>query len=316
MVAIEGRAQRRRAPAIRSSQVPAVPLFVVSAVFHYLGPSLAVLLFTRVNVLGVAWLRVMTAAVVFAIWRRPWRLIRLLTAGERRAMLALGLVLAAMNSTFYLAIARLPLATVGAIEFVGTVAVAAAGIRTGRNVVALALAVTGVAVLSEVRLVGEPVGFALAFANCALFMIYVMLAHHIATTAQRRGSRTSGVDRLAAAMGVAAIVITPVGVSAATPAFTDVWLLLAGAGVGLCSSVIPYVIDQLAMARLPRATYALLLALLPVVATVMGAAVLHQWPTAADLAGISCVVAGVAFHHDGSAVNRRCGVPASRAPGQ
>ena len=92
---------------------------MVSAVFHYLGPSLAVLLFARLDVLGVAWLRVASAAAVFALWRRPWRAYRRLGRDGRRTLLALGLVLAVMNTAFYLAVDRLPLSTVGAIEFLG-----------------------------------------------------------------------------------------------------------------------------------------------------------------------------------------------------
>jgi inner membrane transporter RhtA len=105
-----------------------------------------------------------------------------------------------------------------------------------------------------------------------------------------------GIDQLAAAMLIAAVVITPIGAGGAVPALASPLLLLAGAGVGICSSVIPYVTDQLAMARLPRATFALMLALLPVFATLIGAVVLRQIPTAADLAGIALVVAGVALH--------------------
>src|SRR5215471_622519 len=118
----------------RLAGVPAPCFFLVSAVFHYLGPSFAVLLFAHVDVLGVAWLRIASAALVFGIWRRPWRLLR--RPDERRLLLALGVVLAAMNSLFYLAIDRLPLATVGAIEFLGTIVLAAAGTRTPRNVTA------------------------------------------------------------------------------------------------------------------------------------------------------------------------------------
>src|SRR5213080_2945091 len=110
--------------------------FLVSAVFHYLGPSLAVLLFARVSVLGVAWLRIMTAAVVFAAWRRPWRLAGRLSPRQRWVLVALGAVLAAMNCLFYLAVDRLPLSTVGAIEFLGIVILAAAGVRTPRNALA------------------------------------------------------------------------------------------------------------------------------------------------------------------------------------
>ena len=276
-----------------ADRVPPASFFLVSAVFHYLGPSFAVLLFVNVDVLGVAWLRIASAAVVFAIWRRPWRVLQRASASQRRVLLGLGAVLAAMNSLFYLAIDRLPLSTVGAIEFLGTIVLAAAGARTPRNGAALLLAIGGVFVLTDVRLSGEPLGFAFAFANCALFMLYVMLGHRIANEAE-----ISGIDQLGAAMLIAAVVATPFAVTAAAPAFTHpVWLLWA-IGVGLCSSVIPYVTDQLAMARLPRATFALMLALLPATATVVGLVVLSQVPTARDLAGVGLVIVGVALHQE------------------
>src|SRR5436190_17869111 len=107
--------------------------FVVSAVFHYLGPAFAVLLFARVEVLGVAWLRIASAAVVFALWRRPWRAFRRLDRGGRRNVVALGAVLAVMNACFYEAIARLPLGTVAAVEFLPVIVLAAVGARTARN---------------------------------------------------------------------------------------------------------------------------------------------------------------------------------------
>jgi inner membrane transporter RhtA len=97
-------------------------------------------------------------------------------------------------------------------------------------------------------------------------------------------------------MLVAAAVATPIGLTAATPALIDPVLLLAGLGVAVCSSVIPYVTDQLAMARLPRETFALMLALLPVFAVVIGVVVLRQLPTVGELLGIAVVVAGVALH--------------------
>jgi inner membrane transporter RhtA len=157
--------------------------------------------------------------------------------------------------------------------------------------------VGGVALLTDIRLAGEPAGFAFAFANCALFMLYVVLGHRIAND-RPAGPALTGIDQLAAAMLLAMIAATPFGLAGALPAFTHPAWLLWGAGVGLCSSVIPYVTDQLAMARLPRATFALMLALLPAAATVIGLIVLHQVPTAADLAGVGLVVAGVAVHRD------------------
>lgn len=276
---------------IVARRVPAPAYFGVSAIFHYLGPAFAVLLFARVDVLGVAWLRVASAAAVFAVWRRPWRLVRHLDPQQRWVLLGLGVVLAAMNSTFYLAIARLPLATVGAIEFLGTIVLAAIGVRSGRNAIALVLVVGGVVALTDVQLTGEPLGFAFAFANCALFVLYVVLSHRIASTG-------AGIDQLAAAMLIAAVVATPFCIGAAAPAFTSPVALLAGAGVGICSSVIPYVTDQLAMARLRRGTFALMLGILPAVATAIGIAVLAQIPSPQELAGIALIAGGVAVHQE------------------
>ena len=281
------------------NRLPPQAFFLVSAVFHYLGPALAVLLFARVDVLGVAWLRIVSAALVFAAWRRPWRLLRRLDGRRLRLLLAFGGVLAVMNTCFYLAVDRLPLATVGSIEFLGTVILAAAGARTRRNAAALALTTTGVAAITAIRLTGHPFGFVLAFANCGLFMAYVILGHRIAGVRPGdAGNRAGGIDLLAGAMLIAALAVTPVGLAGALPAFGRPGLLLAGIGVGVCSSVIPYVTDQLAMARLPRATFALMLALLPVVAAVTGAIVLRQFPTPRDIAGVALVTAGVAIHQE------------------
>jgi inner membrane transporter RhtA len=97
-------------------------------------------------------------------------------------------------------------------------------------------------------------------------------------------------------MLIAAVVVTPMGGWEVLPALTDPVALLAGVGVGICSSVIPYVSDQLAMRRLPRATYALMVSLLPATATVIGVAVLAQIPSLAELVGVGLVIAGVAIH--------------------
>jgi inner membrane transporter RhtA len=274
--------------------LPPVSFFVVSAIFHYLGPSLAVLLFARIAAPGVLWLRIFGAAATFAVWRRPWRLAGRLDRRQLVTLLALGGVLAGMNALFYLAVARLPLATVGAIEFLGTVVLAALGARTRRNVAALALCVGGVAVLTAIQIGASPLGLVFAFGNCAGFMLYVMLGHRVANT--RVSDVFGGIDQLGAAMLIAAVVVTPAGLGAALPAFTHPAWLAWGIGVGVCSSVIPYVTDQLAMARLPRATFALMLALLPAFAVVVGAVVLHQIPSARELAGIALVIAGVAIH--------------------
>lgn len=265
--------------------------FVVSAVFHYLGPSFAVLLFARVPVLGVAWLRIASAALIFALWRRPWRALAAQDAETRRLLIGWGAVLAVMNVCFYSAISRLPLGTVSAIEFLPVIALAALGARTPRNLGALALAVGGVYLLTDIRVAGAALGFVFAFANAILFAAYIVLADRVA-----KRPRLSGLDGLAAAMAVAAVVVTPIGGWRAATAFAHPVALLAGIGVGVSSSVVPYVTDQLAMARLPRATYALMVALLPAVATVIGIVVLAQIPSPAEVAGVGLVVGAVASH--------------------
>jgi inner membrane transporter RhtA len=272
---------------------PPETFFVGSAIFHYLGPAFAVLLFARVEPLGVAWLRIVSAAAVFALWRRPWRAFASLDRRNRRNVVVMGLVLAAMNPCFYISIDRLPLGTVAAIEFLPVIALAAIGTRTGRNGLALASAVAGVYVLTDVRLEGEPVGVAFAFANAALFALYIVFAHRVAQSGQM-----SGIDGLGIAMLVASVAVLPIGGWDAAPAFVDPIALAAGVGVGISSSVIPYVFDQLAMARMRRATYALLVALLPATATVVGIVVLTQIPSRIEVLGVVLVVLGVAVHRE------------------
>ncbi len=276
-----------------AERLPAHVFFLVSALFHYLGPAFAVLLFARIEPLGVAWLRIGSAAIVFILWRRPWRFIAGLSRADLWRIAALGLVLAAMNCSFYEAIARLPLASVGAIEFLGPIVLAAIGLRSRRNLGALILAAGGVYLLTRLRFEGAPLAYTFAFANCALFMLYIVLGHRIAG-----GGGSAGIDRLAAAMTVAMTAALPAGIGQALPAFGSPALLLAAVGVGISSSLIPYCCDQLAMARLPRATFALLLSLLPATASAIGILVLGQWPSLIDCAGIAAVAAGVALHRE------------------
>ncbi|HVC03784.1 MAG TPA: EamA family transporter [Candidatus Acidoferrales bacterium] len=281
----------RRPSRSARANVPPQAYFVGSALFHYLGPSFAVLLFARVDVLGVAWLRIAAAAVVFAVWRRPWRGFAALDRGGKGLIVALGAVFAVMNVCFYESIDRLPLATVAAIEFIGPIVLAVVAARIGRNFLAVGLATAGVYLLTNARFEGGAVGVACAFANAALFAAYIILAHRVS-----RRTAMGGIDGLAGAMMFGLVFVTPVGLVSAAHAFGDPVAIAAGVGVGVSSSVIPYVFDQLAMARLPRSTYALFVALLPATAAVVGVIVLRQLPTLVDLAGIALVMLAVALH--------------------
>jgi inner membrane transporter RhtA len=261
---------------IRRTNLPPQTYFAGSAIFHYLGPAFAVLLFARVAPLGVAWLRIVSAAIVLGAWRRPWRSLRSTDRDTVRLLVALAAVLAAMN------------------------ALAAFGARSPRNAAALALAVAGVYVLIDVRLHGGALGFGLAFANAALFALYIILAHRIS-----RGPSMGGIDGLAAAMLLAVPAVCVLGGWQAAPHLLDPVALGAGVGVGVSSSVIPYVCDQLAMARLRRETYSLMVSLLPATATVVGLVVLGQTPSGRQLLGISLVVAALVLHRERSERSER-----------
>jgi inner membrane transporter RhtA len=191
-----------------------------------------------------------------------------------------------MNLCFYLAIDRLPLGTAVAIEFCGPIAVAALGSRTRRDAAAVALATLGVLALADVRLGGSPEGVALAAGAGALWAAYIVLGHRVAA---EPGIRPQ--DGLALGMAIGAVALAPALVSRATPALDSVPLLAACLGVGLLASVVPYALEQVAMRRLARARFALLLALLPATAAVVGAVVLGQVPGPVETGGIALVVA-------------------------
>lgn len=274
-----------------AQSVPPQAWFGVSAIFHYLGPSFAVLLFPAVGVLGVAWFRIASAALVFAPTTKPWRTFRRADNRTRWLLVGLGICFAVMNTSFYLALERLPMSLVAAMEFVGTIGVALYGVRTHRNVAALILAVIGVFILIDVKWESDPWGLFWSSLNAALFVTYIILGHKAA-----EGGASGGIERLGAAMMIAFFILIPIGLTEALSAFSQPLLVLAGIGVGMCSSVIPYICDQLAMSRLPRQTFALLLALLPATATIIAAFVLAQIPTVSDLFGIGLVMAGIAVH--------------------
>jgi inner membrane transporter RhtA len=271
--------------------VPPYAWFGVSAIFHYLGPSFAVLLFPAVGVLGVAWFRIASAALIFAPFTKPWRTIREADATTRLLLLGLGVCLAAMNTAFYLALDRLPMSLVAAMEFVGTIGVALYGLRTRRNALALLLAVLGVFIMIDLKWSTDALGLLWASLNGALFVGYIVLGHKAA-----EGGANGGVERLGAAMAIAFVILMPIGFTEAARAFGALNLVLAGIAVGLCSSVIPYIADQLAMSRLPRQTFALCLAILPATATIIAAIVLAQIPSLQDILGVALVIAGVAVH--------------------
>jgi inner membrane transporter RhtA len=283
---------KRPAPAALSDRLPPQALFVLGALSQYVGAALAVLLFAKVPAAGVAWLRVVASAGVLVAWRRPLR--APWTAPQLRLVAAFGLTLATMNVAFYLAIDRLPLGTTVAIEFCGPIVVAALGSRTRRDVLALACATLGVVALADVHLAGSPGGLALAVAAGVAWAGYIVLGHRIAADASIRPQ-----DGLALGMSIGALGFAPLLLTSAVPAIVSPLLLSACLAVGIASSVVPYALEQVAMRRLSRPRFALLLALLPATATVVGGVLLSQIPGPLEATGIGLVVlASVLRSHD------------------
>ena len=255
----------------------------------YVGAALAVGLFDRLAPSAVAVLRLIGAAAVLVAWRRPpraaWRGVRLLRA------LAFGLATGLMNLAFYEAIARLPLGTAVAIEFCGPVAVAAVASRRPRDVAAVVLAAAGVLLIADVRWSAAPLGLVWALAAAAMWAAYIVLGARVATVG-------NGIDDMAVGFAGAAVLLSPVlllGNPGGPAALVTPAVLGLGLGVGVLSSVVPYVLDQVVLRRVGQARFAVLLALLPATATVVGLVALAQVPGPAEAVGIAAVVGAVAL---------------------
>lgn len=279
----------------------------------YVGAALAVGLFDRASPAGVAWLRLAGAAVVLAVWRlaaaragrspRDWSVRRVVRAG------AFGLVTAGMNIVFYEAIARLPLGTAVAIEFTGPVLVAALGSRGRRDWAALALVVLGVALIADVRLGGSLLGVVLALAAALAWASYIVLGTRVSRAA---GTAGEGIDDLAVGFVVATVLLGPLALTVG-PIAASGPLLGSALALGVLSSVVPYVLDQVVLRRVGRARFALLLAMLPLTATVVGLVGLAQVPAPLEAVGIAAVVVGIALRRDAEPGEA---TPAPTSPGR
>jgi inner membrane transporter RhtA len=279
--------------------VPAPALFVVSGLTQYLGAAIAVGLFAVLAPATVAWLRLVAAAIVLVAWQRPWRRV-----WHRRAVrdaAVFGVALAAMNVAFYVAISHLPLGTAVTIEFIGPVAVAAITGRTARERAAIAVAAAGVVLLAGASLqLGPGAATGLVAIGCAAacWAGYILLGRSVARAAPLEpGGRPepgagAGLTGLAVAMAVGALVFSPLA-GGAGPVLTDPRLAALVFAVGVLSSVVPYAVEQVVMRRVSAATFAVLLAILPASAVLVGAVALHQLPTLPELGGLVLVSAGI-----------------------
>jgi inner membrane transporter RhtA len=262
--------------------VPAGGLVLGAIASVQFGSSLAATLFARIGAGGTVFLRLVFAMVILLAVLRPRMRAR---SREQLALACLfGLVLAAMNLSFYEALARIPLGIAVSVEFVGPLAVALAGSRRPRDLVWIVLAVAGIVLLT--RATGRPLndlGLALALLAGGFWAAYILVNARV-------GRAFEDATGLALAMCVAALAMAPVGIASGGRRLLHPALLAQGAAVGALSSAIPYSFELEALRRIAAPTFGVLMSLEPAMAALAGFLVLGQNLGARALLGIACVV--------------------------
>jgi len=274
-----------------SDRVPAWSLAVASMLSVQLGAALSTRLFPAVGPVGTVWLRLSVAAVVFLLIARPP--LHKLRGGGWRTPLLLGVMTAVMTTFFVLAIDRIPLGTVVAIEFLGPLGVAV--VRSGgrRGLVWPALALLGVLLLTE-PWTGDidPLGVLYAALAAVGWAAYIVLTQQV-------GDQFSGLQGLALTMPVAALTTAVIGVPQAIGGITPA-VLAAAIGLAVLLPIVPFALELLALRRLTAAAFGTLMALEPGIATLIGGVVLAQVPELWQLLGVALVVvAGIGAERGG-----------------
>lgn len=247
-----------------------------------LGLGLSVHLFGQVGPLGVVWLRLALGAVVLLVLvrPRPWRLRRPVLL----ANIVLGIVTAGLTMLFMAAVARLPLGTASALEFLGPLGVAVARGGGRRALLWPGLAAAGVLLLTHPwQGSASPAGIACALGAAACWAGYILLTQAV-------GDEVAGLQGLAVSITVAALVATAVSGPAVIPALTP-HLLLVGVGLALLVPVIPFSLEMYALRRLTTSAFGTLMCLEPAIAVTVGLVLLGQVPRVWSLAGVAFVIA-------------------------
>jgi inner membrane transporter RhtA len=271
------------ATAVRRRTVPASALVIGAAVSVQGGAAVAKSLFPTLGPPGVVFLRLLFGGV--ALWALGRASLRGRSVADLRLVVALGVVLACMNLSFYESLERLPLGIAVTVEFVGPLAVAIAGSRRAADLVWVALAGGGIALLANGggRSVGA-LGLGLAALAGGFWACYILLGVRV-------GRVFPGTSGLAPAMLVGAFVAAPWGIASGGAHFADPARLGAGAGVGLLSSALPWSLELEAMRRLPTRVFGVLLSLEPGIAALAGFVLLGETLHLRAIAGIALVVA-------------------------
>ena len=246
------------------------------------GAAVAKSLFDRVDPTTMVWLRLATSAVVLVVLARPR--MRGRTRADWAVAAALGLSLGIMNWSFYQAFARIPLGIAVTIEFLGPLTLAVLLSRRARDVMWVALAAVGVAVLGLEPGDITALGVVLALLAGTAWVAYILLTGHT-------GRRWPGLDGLAVASVVAMLVITPFAMRAGGEDLLDPTVLALGALVGLLSSVIPYSVEMMALRTISPRVFSILMSLEPAAAAVAGVVLLREFLSPLQLLAVACVVA-------------------------
>jgi inner membrane transporter RhtA len=264
--------------------IPPPALVLLGIVSVQLGSALAKHLFSAVGSFGTVALRLFfAAAVLMLLWRPSLRMNR----RTWTVVLGYGVILGLMNMCFYLALARIPLGIAVTIEFLGPLAVALTGSRRWLDAFWAVLAAGGVVLLMEGRGDLSLAGVLFALAAGTFWGLYILVGAAL-------GRHTTEGNGLALGMAVAALVAVPSGVAESGTALIQPWVLVAGLGVALLSSVIPYSLDLEALRKIPPRVFGILMSLEPAMAALIGLIVLHESLHTSQWIAVLCVVAASA----------------------
>ncbi|WP_309081327.1 EamA family transporter [Zhihengliuella sp.] len=268
----------------RADRLPVPPwaMAVAAMMLIQLSSALSVGLIEQVGAMGTAWLRLTMGALMFLlIARAPLRSVR---RRDVPGLLGLGAASCLMSVAFLSAIDRIPLGTAVAIEFLGPLTVAAVRSRSPRMLAWPVLALAGVVLLTE-PWQGEvdPIGVGFALLAGLGWGVYILLTQQV-------GDRFSGISSLSLTIPIAAVMAAFVGVPEAGGSL-DLWVLLTAAGLALLAPVLPFGLEMLALRRMTHTAFGTLMALEPAFGVLLGLLVLHQVPSALQVAGIVLVVA-------------------------
>jgi inner membrane transporter RhtA len=245
------------------------------------GAAIAKDLFDRIDPTAMVFLRLLTSALVLLAIARP--ALRTRTRQDWVVVAAFGATLGLMNWAIYQSFARIPLGIAVTIEFVGPLTIAVIGSRRARDLVWVALAGIGVALLGfEPEGVDLP-GVLFALLAGASWAAYILLS---AST----GRRWPGLDGLAVASVLATLLLTVPAIHVGGGTLLDPEILALGAAVGLLSSVIPYSFEMAALRRLRPAVFSILMSLEPAVAALAAVVVLQEFLAPVQWVAMACVI--------------------------